>query len=79
MIDTFLDGKIESASKQNKQLLPLFKALFWITNPILVKRALNISGFNVGGLRLPMIDSNQYDTKFSELLSDYEIDVAGIK
>tara|TARA_S200000501_G_scaffold367793_1_gene404605 strand:- start:1213 stop:2109 length:897 start_codon:yes stop_codon:yes gene_type:complete len=79
MIDTFLDGNIKSASKQNKHLLPLFEALFWITNPILVKRALNISGLNVGGLRLPMIDSNQFDAKFSELLSDYEIDVVNIK
>jgi len=79
MIGAFLDGNIESASKQHKHLLPLFEALFWITNPILIKRALNISGFKVGGLRLPMIDSNEYDRKFSELLDNYEIDIVKAK
>ena len=62
-----------------QNLLPLFEALFWVTNPILIKRALNISGFNVGGLRLPMIDSKEYDEKFSKLLNNYEIDVTSIK
>ena len=75
MIGAFLDGNIELASKQHKQLLPLFEALFWVTNPILIKRALNISGFDVGGLRLPMIDSDQYYEKFSNLLSEYEMDI----
>ena len=79
MIGSFLDGNIESASKQHKHLLPLFEALFWITNPILIKRALNISGFKVGGLRLPMIDSNEYEAKFSELLNNYEIDIVEAK
>ena len=79
MIWAFLDGNIESASKQHKPLLPLFEALFWITNPILIKRALNISGFKVGGLRLPMIDSNEYEAKFSELLNNYEIDIVEAK
>ena len=75
MIGAFLDGNIELASKQHKHLLPLFEALFWVTNPILIKRALNISGFDVGGLRLPMIDSDQYYEKFSNLLSEYEMDI----
>ena len=79
MIGAFLDGDAESASRQHKYLLPLFEALFWVTNPILIKRALNISGFNVGGLRLPMIDSKEYDEKFSKLLNNYEIDVTSIK
>ena len=79
MIGAFLDGNIELASKQHKHLLPLFEALFWVTNPILIKRALNISGFDVGGLRLPMIDSNQYYEKFSNLLSEYKMDIPGAK
>tara|TARA_E500000178_G_scaffold258630_1_gene255376 strand:- start:73 stop:969 length:897 start_codon:yes stop_codon:yes gene_type:complete len=75
MIGMILDGNIESASNLHKDLLPIFEALFWVTNPILIKRALNISGFQVGGLRLPMLDSNQYDAEFSKLLNNYEIDV----
>ena len=79
MIGMILDRNIESASNQHKNLLPLFEALFWVTNPILIKRALNISGFQVGGLRLPMLDSNQYEAEFSKLLNNYEIDVINPK
>ena len=75
MMGAVLEGNIESAANHHKELLPLFQALFWITNPILIKRALNISGYNVGGLRLPMIDSNEFDREFSELLSKYDIDI----
>ena len=79
MIGMILDGNIESASNLHKDLLPIFEALFWVTNPILIKRALNISGFQVGGLRLPMLDSNQYEAEFSKLLNNYEIDVINPK
>ena len=79
MIGMILDRNIESASNKHKNLLPLFEALFWVTNPILIKRALNISGFQVGGLRLPMLDSNQYEAEFSKLLNNYEIDVINPK
>ena len=75
MVLMIIEGDIESASNENINLLPLFEALFWITNPILIKRALNISGFNVGGLRLPMLDNNEFNEKFSKLLSNYEIDI----
>ena len=75
MMGAVLEGNIESAANHHKELLPLFQALFWITNPILIKRALNISGYNVGGLRLPMIDSKEFDREFSELLSKYDIDI----
>jgi len=79
MIGMILDGNIGSASNLHKDLLPIFEALFWVTNPILIKRALNISGFQVGGLRLPMLDSNQYEAEFSKLLNNYEIDVINPK
>ena len=75
MMGAVLEGNIESAANHHKELLPLFQALFWVTNPILIKRALNISGYSVGGLRLPMIDSKEFDLEFSELLSKYDIDI----
>ncbi len=40
MMGAVLEGNIESAANHHKELLPLFQALFWITNPILIKRAL---------------------------------------
>ena len=33
------------------------KGLFATTNPILVKEALKLEGFPVGGVRLPLIDA----------------------
>ena len=75
MIGTLLEGEIESAAMQHKKLLPLFQALFWVTNPILIKRSLNLSGFKVGGLRLPMLDSRELEGEFGQLLDRYEIDV----
>ena len=33
------------------------EGLFATTNPILVKEALDLLGFNVGGVRLPLVDA----------------------
>lgn len=49
----------EEALKLHHRLLPLFEALFITTNPIMVKAALNLKGFNVGGLRLPLIEATE--------------------
>ena len=35
--------------------LPLIKSLFCETNPIPVKHALNLMGYNFGKLRLPLV------------------------
>ena len=48
-------GKHEEALKANEALLPLMDELFITSNPIMVKEALKLVGFPVGGLRLPLI------------------------
>jgi 4-hydroxy-tetrahydrodipicolinate synthase len=58
MIKAFLSGDQAKAIEINGKLLPFFKTLFCTTNPIPVKAALNLQGFNVGGLRLPLIEAN---------------------
>ena len=50
-------GKMEEAEAANERLLPLMEGLFVTTNPILVKGALKLEGFPVGGVRLPLIDA----------------------
>lgn len=50
-------GKMEEAEAANERLLPLMEGLFVTTNPILVKEALKLEGFPVGGVRLPLIDA----------------------
>lgn len=51
------------AEELNRQLLPLMEGLFETSNPILVKKALELSGFPVGGVRLPLVDATPAQTK----------------
>src|SRR3954468_6550304 len=44
------------------ELSELFEALFVVTNPILVKAALNLLGHDVGGLRLPLVAADEEET-----------------
>src|SRR3954464_15432864 len=44
------------------ELSDLFAALFAVTNPILVKAALNLLGHGVGGLRLPLVAADEQET-----------------
>ena len=50
-------GDWEKAETANERLLPLMNGLFETTNPILVKEALALDGFPVGGVRLPLVDA----------------------
>lgn len=50
-------GTWDAADEANKRLLPLMNGLFETTNPILVKEALALDGFPVGGVRLPLVDA----------------------
>ena len=54
MVQYFEQGQSKSATDIHLQLLPLFKALFTTTNPIPIKAALRIQGWDVGGTRLPL-------------------------
>ncbi|MGQ9698072.1 MAG: 4-hydroxy-tetrahydrodipicolinate synthase [Armatimonadota bacterium] len=59
MIDAFVEGRTSEAQAINRKLIPLFKALFVTSNPIPVKAALRLSGFPVGGLRLPLVEATE--------------------
>lgn len=54
MVHDFLDGNIEEARKVQLDSIPLINALFSEVNPIPVKEALNIMGYNYGKPRLPL-------------------------
>ncbi len=59
MIAAFEQGQVQAATQIHLQLFPLFKALFHVTNPIPVKAALAMQGWNVGGTRLPLADKSE--------------------
>ncbi len=54
MIQAFNAGNNELATKIQLKLFSLFKILFATTNPIPVKAALNLQGWQVGSLRSPL-------------------------
>ena len=56
MIEYFLAGDAEKAHQLEDILMPLADALFMTANPIMVKDALAIEGFPVGGVRLPLVE-----------------------
>ncbi len=62
MIEAYVAGDLSTAAEINAILTPLNKALFMTANPILVKKALELDGFPVGGLRLPLIEATDEQT-----------------
>lgn len=58
MIQAFSAGDVQVATKIHLQLFPLFKALFITTNPIPVKKALKLQGWEVGSTRLPLCEAD---------------------
>lgn len=58
MCRLYFEGRHDAALKVNLKLLPLFKALFVTTNPVLVKAAMKLIGLDCGGLRPPLLDAN---------------------
>lgn len=57
IVDLCAAGKWDEAKAANDKLLPMMDGLFETTNPILVKEALKLVGFPVGGVRLPLVDA----------------------
>jgi len=61
MITQFLNGNIEKSLEIHIKLFPLFKVLFIASNPVPVKAALKLKGFDVGGVRLPLVNLSEQE------------------
>lgn len=57
IVDLCGQGSFDEAEIANAKLLPLMEGLFKTSNPILVKEALALIGFSVGGVRLPLVNA----------------------
>lgn len=74
MIQAFEAGQNQDAIAIQLRLEPLFKALFWTTNPIPVKTALKLQGWKVGSLRSPLCDMTpDLESKLSKVLQDLSL------
>lgn len=54
MCELYFDGKVKESAKLQLELLDLINTLFIEVNPVPVKTAINLMGFNAGNLRLPL-------------------------
>jgi 4-hydroxy-tetrahydrodipicolinate synthase len=63
MVCRFRSGDTTGAKAINEELQPLIDALAVVVNPISTKTALNLAGFEVGGLRLPLVDATPDETE----------------
>ena len=59
MIDHYIAGRVEEARKLHLALTPIYKSLFVTTNPIPLKAALKLTGFDAGPLRLPLVEADE--------------------
>ena len=70
----FFEGDTARACQLQLAMLPLSEALFCEVNPIPVKYAMNVLGWNAGGCRLPLVDPSEAHQK----LIEETLNVAGL-
>ena len=67
-----LKGDLETGRKLQYENAELMKALFMDVNPIPVKQAMNMMGFDAGPLRMPLCEMNEANTaKLKAVMEKY--------
>ncbi|MDF2533160.1 MAG: 4-hydroxy-tetrahydrodipicolinate synthase, partial [Clostridia bacterium] len=78
MVVKYLEGDVATAMKLQLDIKALNDALFCEVNPIPVKTAMNLLGYKVGELRLPLIDMNDKNLEYlKKTLVDYGYQLRG--
>jgi 4-hydroxy-tetrahydrodipicolinate synthase len=62
MVASYRSGDVERAHALDEELRPAIEILRVQTNPIAIKKALQLLGHEVGGLRLPLIEADEAET-----------------
>ena len=74
MIHDYMNGNTEKAKDQQIAFIPLVKAMFCEVNPIPVKEAMNILGWNAGPCRLPLCEMSKANhDKVVDVLAKYDL------
>ncbi|MGM0364986.1 MAG: 4-hydroxy-tetrahydrodipicolinate synthase [Actinomycetota bacterium] len=72
MISYFKQGDNRGAAEIHSRLMDLFKGIFIATNPVPVKKALNLMNMGVGPVRLPLYEMEEAKlNKFKQILKKY--------
>jgi 4-hydroxy-tetrahydrodipicolinate synthase len=61
MIRRFRAGDAEGARQVDRELAPAYDLLKVVVNPIGIKAALALAGWDVGGLRLPLVEASELE------------------
>ena len=62
LITRFRDGDVDGARALDEELRPAIELLRVQSNPIAIKKALQLLGHEVGGLRLPLVEADEDET-----------------
>ncbi len=74
MVHAMGRGDEEAAREMESYLMPLMKGLFATSNPILPKKALELLGHPVGGVRLPLVEADEAQTEaLRAILEDLDV------
>lgn len=76
IVASYLDGDVVTSRKLQLEALPLCDALFCEVNPIPVKTAMNLMGFEVGALRRPLSPMEpEHQEKLVKVMKEYGLEV----
>lgn len=78
MVINFLEGDTKRAMELQLSIKPLNDALFCEVNPIPIKTAMNLLGYNAGILRLPLVDMAEKNLEhLKKELLNYGFEIRG--
>ncbi|MBI2873091.1 MAG: 4-hydroxy-tetrahydrodipicolinate synthase [Chloroflexi bacterium] len=76
MMELVVKGRLAEAAKEHHRMMPMFKGLFVVSNPIPVKYCVNLSGWRVGKPRLPLTEPDDKSAAFLQgLMKEYKVDL----
>lgn len=77
MVMDYLNGNHEEALRKQLKAIPLVEEIFREVNPIPIKAAMNLMGWNVGSLRAPLGDMEPENVKkLAQAMQDFGIKLA---
>ena len=77
LCEYYLNGEVEKAREAQLKMLDVMNSLFVEVNPVPVKTALRLMGYNVGILRAPLYDMEEANLeKLKKAMTDYGIKLA---
>lgn len=76
MCQAYFDGDVKRAAQMQLRALDMIDKLFIEVNPIPIKNAMNMLGYNVGNLRMPLCDLEDKNAlAVKKSLEDYGLEV----